>query len=138
MTTLSPYNPYNSDTFEYPIYPLLEGTKMHLSSVAVGGKYVRVDPTSSSQQMALSENIPWKHGSTFEVFKYDASCFQLRSMRNMWLRVDYDRGEVLADGIMQLQGTFFSAVRVATPQQHAANSSGLVGDENEGDLVRLK
>ena len=59
-------------------------------------------------------------------------------MRNMWLRVDYDRGEVLADGIMQLQGTFFSAVRVATPQQHAANSSGLVGDENEGDLVRLK
>ena len=64
MTTLSPYNPYNSDTFEYPIYPLLEGTKMHLSSVAVGGKYVRVDPTSSSQQMALSENIPWKHGST--------------------------------------------------------------------------
>jgi hypothetical protein len=60
-------------------------------------------------------------GSTLEVFRYDESCFQLRTMMNQWLRVDYDRNEILADGFLKLQGDFFSAVPV--PPSHTSTGS---------------
>ena len=62
ITTLSPYNPFNSDKYYYPLYYLPDGTKIQLNSVSLEGRYLRVDPTSASQQLILTEKIPWRHG----------------------------------------------------------------------------
>ena len=62
ITTLSPYNPFNSDKYYYPLYYLPDGAKIQLNSVSLGGKFLRVDPTSASQQFILTEKTPWRHG----------------------------------------------------------------------------
>lgn len=62
VTTLSPLNPFNSDLLQYPLFPLPEGAKLHLSSPSLGGKFIRLDPTSSFNQLTISETIPWRHG----------------------------------------------------------------------------
>lgn len=62
ITTLSPYNPFNSDKYYYPLYYLPDGAKIQLNSVSLGGKFLRVDPTSASQQLILTEKTPWRHG----------------------------------------------------------------------------
>ena len=62
ITTLSPYNPFNSDKYFYPLYNFPDGAKVMFDSISLGGSFLRVDPTSPSQQLILTEKIPWRHG----------------------------------------------------------------------------
>jgi hypothetical protein len=88
-----------------PATRLPEGTKIKLSSV-VHEKFIRAE----NGNLILTETIPWEKGSTFEVYRYDDECFQLKSMQNLWVTLDYETGQLKADGLTKLDGDFFTAV----------------------------
>jgi hypothetical protein len=60
-------------------------------------------------------------------------------MRNLWLRVNYDTGEVVADGLIKLQGTFFSAILCPSPllasNRNLTIEKGVAADDT---IIRLK
>ena len=60
-------------------------------------------------------------------------------MRNLWLRVNYDTGEVVADGLIKLQGTFFSAILCQSPLL-ASNRNLTIEKSVAADdtIIRLK
>eukprot|EP01031_Cornospumella_fuschlensis_P028767 gene28767-34730_t len=60
--------------------------------------------------IVLTEAIPWAHGSALEVHRYDEYCFQLKSSRNTWLRIDSRTKELVADGLVKMDGALFAAV----------------------------
>lgn len=54
----------------------------------------------------------------------------------MWLRVDYDTGEVVADGMIKLQGTFFSAVLSSASNSNDTIETGVAAAD--AAVIRLK
>lgn len=97
------------------------GQKIHLSS-AIYNSYVQ----NSQGNIEFLSKFPYQHGSTFEVFRLDEECFQLRSMKHTWLRLDYKTGEMKADGEFSMTGSYFSAVEV--------NKSG--GNDEDDNVVK--
>ena len=96
------------------------GTKIHIASSKYN-YYLRV----SSQSLALTETIPWLHGSTFEAFYVNgssSSCYRLRTMYGTWLRADGLNGVVSAESVDLKTGTLFESVR----STESDNSSNLV------------
>ena len=117
-----------TDTAKYEYLSLSEGTKIYLSSLQ-HSLYVRSD----KEGLYLTDSIPWAHGSAFEVYPYDENCFQLRSSSNTWVRFDYRTGDLLNDGIIKTEGTYFSLVK-ASPSSILDNPS----ITREGRPIHLK
>ena len=112
---------------------LPEGTKIQLSSPRFDNLFIRsASPTPLSEketllepigkvkdrgvrkyQLIATERTPWLHGSTYEIYRSKSSssakhCFQLKSMQNLWLRLDYSTGKVFADGLTKIDGSYFA------------------------------
>jgi len=82
------------------------GTRLHFAS-AKYGLYLRAQGTS----MAITEQIPWDHGSTFEVVSGSSpTCFHLRTMAGKFFRANVDSKRVMVDGQSSDEGTMFEAV----------------------------
>lgn len=101
----------------------------HLSRINLSStKYqrcVRVSGGSSSSadglnhNLVLTEDIPWLHGSTFEVYNSNSSlnkCFRLRTSWKRWLRIDAQTDVLKADAESQWDGTLFEAISYSTFQ----------------------
>lgn len=104
------------DTFDSTTL-LPNGAKVQLFSPS-SNFYLRVDTGESSTQATVTERkslklvadipFPWLHGSSFEVFRSNNHCFQLKSMKNFWLRVDSVTGDLTADGSTWFDGEHFA------------------------------
>lgn len=98
-------------------------SKIYLSSTKYQ-RYVRVSGGSSSadslnHKLVLTEDIPWLHGSTFEVYNSNSSlnkCFRLRTAWKRWLRIDAQTDVLKADAESQWDGTLFEAISYSTFQ----------------------
>eukprot|EP01039_Chlorochromonas_danica_P011177 gene11177-12462_t len=88
-------------------------------------RYVRFEKSS----LLLTETLPWQHGSTLEVHRSSLqSCFQLKTMANLWLRLDSASSEVRADGFSRMDGSYFAAIGMGRG----------AGPEGGGQAVALK
>lgn len=102
-------------------------SRIYLSSTKYQ-RYVRVSGGSSSSsssansnslnhKLVLTEDIPWLHGSTFEVYNSNSSlnkCFRLRTAWKRWLRIDAQTDVLKADAESQWEGTLFEAISYST------------------------
>ena len=84
----------------------VRGSSVHIASSKYN-LYLRVNATS----VVLTEDIPWLHSSTLEMFNQRGSnCFRLRTMGGVWLRADYSTGQVVADSSANRATSFETVV----------------------------
>jgi hypothetical protein len=85
----------------------IDGMKIQFSTVE--GNFFRVDK-GRTMDLISDKSFPYLHGSTFEVFRDNNECVQLKSMDNRWLAVDRSTGKLHANGITKLDGNYFSII----------------------------
>lgn len=121
-------SPLMKDDLSYEWFPHGAKIQLFLPTLNNVEKYfLRVDTAkpmfaeadnnnNPSMEIIADTNFPWLHGSTFEISRNDKDCFHLKSMKNLWLYLDYATGKLKADGITRLDGSSFG-IKIVNEQK---------------------
>jgi len=71
--------------------------------------FLRSDPLKVGK-IALSDDIPWLHGSTFEQFHVDGECFALKTLSGSWLVLDRKTSSISPEEVDGIHATQFEVV----------------------------
>jgi hypothetical protein len=131
-----------SDFMSASVFP--HGSKIQIFSPS-HNLFLRRNSSASQfyggSALILDKPFPWLHGSTFEIHRdfsvlglfsiESRECFQLKSMINTWVGVDYNNhGRLIADGSSKKEGHWFSL--------HPVNDQLYNGNQNEVNSFLLK
>lgn len=124
-------------SMHHKLITMRSGDRISISS-AQHGLYLRTSTDRSAgaaanaSSLVLTERIPWQYGSTFELQNVKDGCFQLKTMHNKWVRVDYSTGEITADVTKEKDATYFTAL------EHNLDLAHVTSDDIPSKFITLK
>ncbi|RYH13794.1 hypothetical protein EON65_34805, partial [archaeon] len=125
LTTWLPYAAYRYLTYIPDLKSLNSEALPNLSHIYLYSKKYDMYARNQGGAVLLTESMPWAHGSALEVHRYDEHCFQLKSSRNTWLRIDPQTNELAADGLLKMDGAYFAAVLTENSLRSGPRLEGL-------------